>query len=55
MKVDIRVTDNFKKAAKSLIKKYPSLKFELLDIEEVLQSNPSDKEVLVDEEEEEED
>jgi hypothetical protein len=40
MKVDIRVTENFKKAAKSLIKKYPSLKSELLDLEKVLQSNP---------------
>ena len=40
MKIDIRVTESFKKAAKGLIKKYPSLKSELLDLEEELQSNP---------------
>ncbi|MGD2086885.1 MAG: hypothetical protein PVH61_11950 [Candidatus Aminicenantes bacterium] len=40
MKVDIRVTENFKKAAKSLIKKYHSLKSELLDLEKALRSNP---------------
>jgi mRNA-degrading endonuclease RelE of RelBE toxin-antitoxin system len=40
MKVDIRITENFKKAAKKLLRKYPSLKFELLNLEEELQSNP---------------
>jgi mRNA-degrading endonuclease RelE of RelBE toxin-antitoxin system len=40
MNVDIRVTENFKRAAKKLLKKYSSLKVELADLEKDLLSNP---------------
>ena len=40
MKVTIKVTSNFKKQAKPLLKKYPSLKEELLLLQESLQKNP---------------
>ena len=40
MKVDVIVTENFKKSAKKLLKKYSSLKFELLELEKQLIANP---------------
>jgi len=40
MNIEIRVTENFKKSAKKLFKKYSSLKLELLDLEKNLHSNP---------------
>ncbi len=40
MKTEIRVTNNFSKRAKSLIKKYPSLINELEALEKDLTSNP---------------
>jgi hypothetical protein len=41
MNVKIIVSDNFRKEAKPLIKKYPSLKEELFDLEEKLALNPN--------------
>jgi mRNA-degrading endonuclease RelE of RelBE toxin-antitoxin system len=40
MKAEIRVTSNFIKRAKSLIKKYPSLINELEELEKTLTDNP---------------
>jgi mRNA-degrading endonuclease RelE of RelBE toxin-antitoxin system len=40
MNVELIVTENFKKAAKKLLKKYLSLKLELLELEKKLLSNP---------------
>jgi mRNA-degrading endonuclease RelE of RelBE toxin-antitoxin system len=40
MNVKIKVTDSFKRAAKRLIKKYPSLINELKELEEQLYLNP---------------
>jgi hypothetical protein len=40
MNVDVIVTENFKKAAKRLLKKYSSLKLELSGLENQLLSNP---------------
>jgi mRNA-degrading endonuclease RelE of RelBE toxin-antitoxin system len=40
MKYKIELTDNFKKEAKKLIKKYASLKSELLEIGKQLEENP---------------
>jgi len=40
MKVEIRVTNNFSKRAKALIKKYPSLINELEELEKNLINNP---------------
>lgn len=40
MKVDIITTDNFRREAKKLIKKYRSLKSELKELSEELESNP---------------
>ena len=40
MKAEIRVTSNFSKRAKSLIKKYPSLVNELEALERTLTGNP---------------
>ena len=41
MKVEIRVAENFKKEAKPLLKKYPSLKSELASLEKDLLLNPT--------------
>lgn len=41
MKVEVRVTENFKKEAKPLLKKYPSLKSELASLEIELLQNPT--------------
>ncbi len=40
MKVEIRITQNFSKRAKYLIKKYPSLISELEALEKELTENP---------------
>lgn len=40
MKVTVRVTLNFKRQAKPLIKKYPSLREELKEFENILHENP---------------
>ena len=40
MKVEVIVTPNFKRQAKKLLKKYPSLKTELANLEEELKENP---------------
>jgi hypothetical protein len=40
MKVTIRITSNFKKSAKPLLKKYNSLKTELVNLEKDLIQNP---------------
>lgn len=40
MSVEIVITDNFKKEAKKLIKKYTSLKNELFDLQEQIEENP---------------
>ena len=40
MNVEIKVTEIFKKAAKKLLKKYPSLRLELQDLEKQLLTNP---------------
>jgi hypothetical protein len=40
MNVEIRVTENFKRVAKKLFKKYSSLKLELSTLEKDLLSNP---------------
>ena len=41
MSYDIILTDNFKKEAKRLIKKYPSLRIELVALGEELSENPT--------------
>lgn len=41
MNYEIISTENFKKEAKKLIKKYPSLKLELSALGEILQENPN--------------
>lgn len=41
MNYEIISTENFKKEAKKLIKKYPSLKLELSALGEILQENPT--------------
>lgn len=40
MKYEVITTANFEKAAKPLLKKYPSLKTELVQLEADLQANP---------------
>ena len=40
MSVEIVITDNFKKEAKKLIKKYASLKDELFSLQEQIEVNP---------------
>jgi hypothetical protein len=40
MKVTVNVTNNFKHGAKPLLKKYPSLKKDLLNLEKDLIKNP---------------
>jgi mRNA-degrading endonuclease RelE of RelBE toxin-antitoxin system len=40
MKYEVVTTANFEKAAKPLLKKYPSLKNELIQLEADLQVNP---------------
>ena len=40
MKVEIRVTKNFSKQAKPLLKKYPSLVAELEGLEKAISENP---------------
>jgi mRNA-degrading endonuclease RelE of RelBE toxin-antitoxin system len=40
MSVEIVITDNFKKEAKKLIKKYASLKDELFSLQEQIEANP---------------
>ena len=40
MKVEVRITQTFKKRAKPLFKKYPSLVSELENLEQVLNHNP---------------
>ncbi len=40
MKYEVITTDSFEKAAKPLLKKYPSLKNELAQLENDLQTNP---------------
>ena len=42
MKNEIIITPNFKKEAKPLLKKYPSLKNELLGLEQKLFHNPNE-------------
>jgi hypothetical protein len=41
MSYNIQLSDNFKKEAKRLIKKYPSLKSELADLFTALEENPT--------------
>lgn len=41
MNYNIELTDNFKKEAKRLIKKYPSLKSELIELVTELETNPT--------------
>ena len=41
MNYKIELTDNFKKEAKKLIKKYPSLKKEIKELGEILVENPT--------------
>ena len=41
MKVEVRVAENFRKEAKPLLKKYPSLKSELANLEKDLLQNPT--------------
>ncbi|QOW10085.1 hypothetical protein Q73A0000_06780 [Kaistella flava (ex Peng et al. 2021)] len=41
MSYDLILTDNFKKEAKKLLKKYASLKLELAELGELLQENPT--------------
>ncbi len=40
MKFKVELTDHFKKEAKRLLKKYPSLKNELTELFEILEENP---------------
>lgn len=40
MSVEILTTENFRQEAKRLIKKYPSIKNDLLDLQEQLLQNP---------------
>jgi len=40
MKVTISVTESFKRLAKPLLKKYPSLKFEMYELQNELLNNP---------------
>jgi mRNA-degrading endonuclease RelE of RelBE toxin-antitoxin system len=40
MNYNIEVTSSFKKQAKKLLKKYPSLKFEILQLISLLEVNP---------------
>ncbi len=40
MKYDVQVTSTFKKQAKRLIKKFPSLKHELVELVHELESDP---------------
>ena len=40
MIVEVRITQSFKKAVKSLLKKYPSLSQDLLNLQETLIKNP---------------
>jgi hypothetical protein len=40
MSIDLRVTENFKRAAKKLLKKYSSLMQELSTLEQELRGNP---------------
>lgn len=40
MKVEVRVTSGFKRLAKPLLKKYPSLKDELFNLSNELKENP---------------
>lgn len=41
MSYEVFPTENFKKEAKKLIKKYPSLKNELLELTKILSENPT--------------
>ena len=41
MKISIRVAENFKKKAKPLLRKYPSLRIELKLLEQTLTKNPT--------------
>lgn len=41
MAFEVRTTDRFEKEAKRLLKKYPSLKFELIELQRLLIGNPS--------------
>jgi hypothetical protein len=41
VKITVKITSNFKKEAKPLLKRYPSLKNELSDLENELRSNPT--------------
>ena len=41
MSYKVQLSDNFKKEAKKLVKKYPSLKNELDDLFKTLENNPS--------------
>lgn len=40
MKFKVELTDHFKKEAKRLLKKYPSLKNELIELFDILEENP---------------
>ncbi|WP_421826529.1 hypothetical protein [Larkinella sp.] len=41
MKVEIRVSENFKREARRLLKKFPSLQAELMDLQRKLAENPN--------------
>lgn len=41
MAFEVRTTDRFEKEAKRLHKKYPSLKYELIELQRLLIGNPS--------------
>ena|ERR1035437_8605004 len=41
MKVTVNITENFRREAKPLLKKYPSFKSDLLQLEKDLMSNPN--------------
>lgn len=41
MKVEVRVTKGFRRQAKPLLKKYPSLKSELFQLQDLLHSTPN--------------
>lgn len=40
MAFEVRTTDRFEKEAKRLLKKYPSLKYELIELQRLLIGNP---------------
>jgi mRNA-degrading endonuclease RelE of RelBE toxin-antitoxin system len=40
MKVEIRTSENFKREARRLLKKFPSLQFELMELQRKLAENP---------------